>query len=208
LIHNSDNLCELWHRRLGHLHNRALSIMREIVTSLPEFNIEQQGVCRGFALGNNVKVAFPSNKSRSKEILDLVHLDVSGLLSVASLQRSSYYVTFIDDFSRKAWIFFRKIKDEVFSWFREFRAQVENHTRMNIKVLKSNNGGEYTSNDFEYFYKSEGIKRELTISYNPQQNGVVERKNRSIISSAKAMVHDQELPMFLWEEACNKIVYV
>jgi hypothetical protein len=83
LVHDSDNLCELWHRRMGHLHYRALSILREIVTGLPDFSIEQQGVCRGCALGKNAKAAFPSNKSRSKGILDLIHSDVCGPRSVA-----------------------------------------------------------------------------------------------------------------------------
>jgi hypothetical protein len=74
--------------------------------------------------------------------------------------------------------------------------------------LRSDNGGEYTSNDFKDFCKEVGIKRELTVSYNPQQNGVAKRKNQSIIGSAKAMIHDQDLPMFLWEEACNMTLYV
>jgi transposase InsO family protein len=74
---------------------------------------------------------------------------------------------------------------------------VENHTWNRIKVLRLGNGGEYNSNEFKDFYKEEGIKRELKVSYNPQQNGVVERENRSIIGSAKTITHDQELPMFL-----------
>jgi hypothetical protein len=78
-------------------------------------------VCKGCALGKNTKVYFPKNESRSKRILDLVHSDVSGTMLVVSLQGSSYYVMFIDDFSRKRCIFFMKAKDEVFSWFQEFR---------------------------------------------------------------------------------------
>jgi hypothetical protein len=74
--------------------------------------------------------------------------------------------------------------------------------------LRSNNGGEYTYNDFKDFCKEVGIKRELTVSYNPQHNGVVERKDRSIIGSVRAMIHDQELPMFLWAEVCNTIMSV
>jgi transposase InsO family protein len=129
-------------------------------------------------------------------------------MSTTSLHGLSYYVMFIDDFSRKTWIFFMKTKDEAFSRFQEFRAQIENQIGEKIKVLRSDNGGEYTSNDFKDFCKKAGIKRELVVSYNPQQNGVAERKNRSIIGFAKAMMHDQELSMFLWEEACNTMVYV
>ena len=83
-------------------------------------------MCRGCALGKNAKVSFLSNESRYKGILDIIHSDVSGPMSVASLQGSSYYVMFIDDFSKKTWILFMKTKDEVFSRFREFKAQVEN----------------------------------------------------------------------------------
>jgi transposase InsO family protein len=107
-----------------------------------------------------------------------------------------YYVSFIDDYSRRTWIYFMKTKDEVFSRFQEFKTLVENQTGKKIKVLRSDNGGEYTSNDFKDFCKEAGIKRELTVSYNPQQNGVAERKNRSIIGAAKAMIHDQDCPCF------------
>jgi transposase InsO family protein len=79
---------------------------------------------------------------------------------------------------------------------------------MNIKFLRLDNGGEYTSNDFKYFCKDTRIKRELIVSYNAQQNGVVERNNRSIIDSSKDMIHDQELPMFFWSKACDTILYV
>jgi transposase InsO family protein len=75
---------------------------------------------------------------------------------------------------------------------------VENQIGKKIKVLRLDNGGEYTSNDFKDFCKEAWIKRELKVSYNPQQNGVAERKNQSIISSSRAMIHDQEFPMFLW----------
>jgi transposase InsO family protein len=106
-------------------------------------------------------------------------------MSVASVKGISYYVTFIDDFSKKTWIYFMKIKDEVFSQFREFKAQVENMTRRKIKVLRIDNGGEYTSNEFTNFCKEAWIKREKTVAYNPQQNRVAERKNRLIISASR-----------------------
>jgi hypothetical protein len=83
-------------------------------------------VCRGCAPGKNAKATFLSGDKRSKGILDLIHSDVSGSMSATSVQGVSYYVTFIDDFSTKTWIFFMKTKDEVVSWFQEFRARVEN----------------------------------------------------------------------------------
>jgi hypothetical protein len=138
---------------MGHLHHKALPILREIVTGLPEFSIEQHGVCRGCTLGKHAKVAFPSSEHRSMGILNLVHLYVCGRMSVASITRNMYYVSFIDDFSRKTWIYFLKTKDEVFSRFQEFKALVENQIGKKIKVLRSNNGEEYTSKEFEGFCK-------------------------------------------------------
>jgi transposase InsO family protein len=114
-------------------------------------------------------------------------------MTVPSLGNFVYYVIFIDDYSRKTWIYFLKVKDEVFSKFQEFKALVENLSGSKIKILRSDNGGEYTSNEFKYFCREAGIKRELTTPYNPQQNGVAERKNRSIVEATKAMIHDKEL---------------
>jgi transposase InsO family protein len=117
-------------------------------------------------------------------------------------------VIFIDDYSRKTYIYFLKTKDEVFDRFKEFRALVENQTGRRIRVLRSDNGGEYTSNEFVEYCATEGIKKELTVPYNPQQNGVVEHKNKTIVGAVRAMIHDQGLPMFLWAEACRTVVYI
>jgi hypothetical protein len=174
LVHNNDNLCELWHKRMGHLHHRALPILREIVIGLPKFNIEQHGVCRGCMLSKHAKAAFPSNEHRSKEILNIVHSDVCVLMSIVSISRSMHYASFIDEFSLKTWIYFLKTKDEVFRRFQEFKSLVENHTGKKINVLRLDNGGEYTSKEFEGFCKEVGVKREPTVSYNPQQNRVAE----------------------------------
>ena len=179
-----------------------------MVTCLPEIHVQHDGVCRGCALGKNVKGSFLRSDSRSKRILDLIHLDVCGPMTVASLNGYLYYVLFIDDHSRKTWIYFLKTKDGVLARFQEFKAQVENLTGRKIKVLRLDNGGEYTSRDFSDFCIEAGIKREYTVPYNPQQNGVAERKNRTIAEATKAMIHDQNLPMILWAEASMTAVYV
>jgi hypothetical protein len=140
--------------------------------------------------------------------LDLIHTDVCGPMIVASLNGYLYYVLFIDDHSRKTWIYFLKTKDGVLARFQEFKAQVENLSGRRIKVLRSDNGGEYTSKDFNDFCIEAGIKREYIVPYNPQQNGVAERRSRSIVEATKAMIHDHNLPMILWVEASMTTVYV
>ena len=124
-----------------------------------------------------------------------------------SLSGYEYYVTFIDGYSRKNWIYFLQNKSEVFNKCKEFKALIENHSEKRIKTLRSDNGGEYTSKEFEAFYEEAGIKRELTTPYNPQQNGVAERKNRTIMA-VKTTIHDQDLSMHLWDEATRRTVYV
>jgi hypothetical protein len=136
-----------------------------------------EGVCRGCALGKNIKKPFPSSENRSKEILDLIHSDVCGSMPVKSLGGSLYYVTFIDDLSRKTWMHLLKTKDEVFNKFQEFKAKMENLTDKKIKTLRFDNGGEYTSKELIAFCKAVEIRRELIVPHNPQQNGVAERKN-------------------------------
>jgi hypothetical protein len=101
-----------------------------------------------------------------------------------------------------------KTKDEVFNKFKEFKALIENLSERKINILRSDNGEEYTSKAFVKFCKDVGIKRELTTPYNPQQNGIVERKNRTILKAVKTMIHDQDLPMCLWAEAAMAVVYV
>jgi len=190
LVHDSTTLSELWHRRFAHLYYRALPALPKMVTGILKLQVEHDGVCRGCALGKNVKGAFPSSDSRSKGILDLIHSDVCGPMTVESISRCLYYVISMDDYSQKTWIFSLKTKDEVFSKFREFKARVENLTGKKIRILRSDNGGEYTSGDFTDFCKEAGIKREYTIPYNPQQNEVAERKNKAILKAMKAMIHD------------------
>ena len=101
-----------------------------------------------------------------------------------------------------------KNKDEVFSKFKEFKSLIENHTENKINTFQLDNGGEFTSNEFKELCKDSGIKRELSTPYNPQKNGVAERNNRTIMEVARAMLHDQDLPMHLWEEASRTTMHV
>jgi transposase InsO family protein len=115
-------------------------------------------------------------------------------MPVKYLGGSLYYIIFIDDYSRNTWLYLLKSKDEVFSKFQEFKAEIENLTNKKIKTLRTDNGGEYTSKEFIAFCKMAGIRRELNVPHNPQQNGVAERKNRSIEEMVKALLNDQGYP--------------
>ena len=136
------------------------------------------------------RIHFRRVKQKTKGTLELIHSDVCGPMSSTSLSGFEYYITFIDDYSRKTWIYFLKAKSEVFEKFKEFKALIENLSDKRIKALRLDNGREYTSKEFEAFCKYVEIKRELTTPYNPQQNGVAERKNRTIMEAVKTMIYD------------------
>ena len=112
-------------------------------------------------MGNYTKTAFVSSDSRSVGVLDLIHSDLCGPMSVVSLRGFEYYGAFIDDHSRKTWIYFLKSKksEDVLQRFQEFKALVENQTERKIRALRSDNGGEYTSKEFDGYCIQEGIRR-------------------------------------------------
>jgi hypothetical protein len=172
LVHDEINLNEIWHRRYTHINYLALPFLGKMVEGIPELKSTHEGICKGCALGNNIKRPFPSSNNRSKEILDLIHSEVCGPMPVGSLGGSLYYVIFIDDYSRNAWLYLLKSKDEVFNNFQEFKAEIENLTNKKIKTLRIDNGGEYTLKEFVAFCKLVGIRRELIVPHNPQKNGV------------------------------------
>jgi len=108
---------KLWHRRFAYLHYKALPDVRQMVTRMPKFQEEQEGVCPGCAKGNLKRGPFPSSQSKTFDILQLLHSDISGMMYMNSLGGYSYYLTVTDDYSRKTWIYFLKKNDEVFSSF-------------------------------------------------------------------------------------------
>jgi transposase InsO family protein len=161
-----------------------------MVCGMPSISIGKNEICKGCMLGKSIKEAFPSSDNRAQGILDLVHYDVCGPMSSSSLSGCLYYVIFIDDYSRKCWIYFLKYKSDTFDKFKEYKSFIEKNTGKHIKILRMENGEEFKSLQFEDSYKSSGIKRQLTMPYNPQQRRVAERKNKTICEATKAMMFD------------------
>ncbi|MCO5552099.1 hypothetical protein L7F22_005609 [Adiantum nelumboides] len=119
-----------------------------------------------------------------------------------------FYVTFIDDHTRKVWVYFMKEKSEVFTHFQNFKVMAEKQTGKYVQCLRSDGGGEYFSNEFSSFLKKHGIQRQFTCRYTPQQNGVAERKNRHIAEVARALMSEKNVPHCYWAEAVSTAVYI
>ena len=206
------NSLQMWHFRYGHLGYDNLKLLKgkSMVDGLAfdpkdELNVD----CEGCAMGKLNRLPFPKKSNhRSSQLLELIHTDVCGPMNVESIGGSRYFVSFIDDYSRYVTVYMIKNKSEVLSKFKEFVSLMENLTEHRIKVLRSDNGGEYESREFTEYCQSHGIKRETTIPYTPQQNGVVERMNRTLLEAVRSMLHHAGLPLRFWAEAVSTAAYL
>jgi len=197
----------LWHRRLGHMSQTA---MKELSRSgyLPGFNFSDFTVCEHCLYGKQTQTPHKKGSSRKAEPLQLVHSDVCGPMPMASMGGALYFVTFIDDFSRKVWVYSLRRKDEVLKVFQRYVTLVETQTGKRLKCLRSDNGGEYVSKAFQDFCDAKGIKRELSAPYNPQHNCVAERMNRTIQEKVRCMLSNAGLPNGFWAEALATAVHL
>ena len=125
-----------------------------------------------------------------------------------SIGGSFYFLTFIDDFSKKVWVYFLKHKSYTFTYFKEFKVEAEKQSGKFVKVLRSDGGGEYDSREFVDFCKQHGIKKQKITRYSPQQNGVAERKNRTIMNMARSLLTARKLSKDYWAEAVACSVYI
>ncbi|KAL5767309.1 hypothetical protein ACOSQ2_014092 [Xanthoceras sorbifolium] len=207
-VADSDGKSNLWHQRLGHMSEKGMKTLLS-KGKLPDLKAVDVGLCEDCIFGKQKKVSFAKiGKILKAEKLELVHTDVWGPSPVSSLSGSLYYVTFIDDSTRKVWVYFLKKKSEVFDTFRKWKAMVENETGLKIKRLRSDNGGEYRDSRFREFCANSGIKMEKTVPMTPQQNGVAERMNRTLNERARSMRLHAGLPKMLWAEAVNTAAYL
>jgi len=164
--------------------------------------------CNACQFGKQNRKSFPKSSWRASQKLQLIHTGVAGPQRTPSLQGSLYLILFIDDFTRMCWIFFLKFKHEVVGVFMKFKKMVETQSGYKIQFLRSDNGKEYTSTKFNLFCEEAGIAHQLTAPYTPQQNGVSERRNRSVMEMARCMLHEKELPKTFWAEAANTTVFL
>lgn len=199
-----------WHRRLGHMNVQSMRKMRDGVVNGVMFKDDDQAVkqCETCALAKQSRLPFGKSKSQSKKLLELIHSDVMGPLETQSIGHAKYLLTFIDDFSRKVFVYFIKNKHQVFDTFIEFKALVENQTGERIKILRSDNGTEYCSNKSEEFFRKHGIRHQTSNVHTPQQNGLAERMNRTLTEKTRCLLFDANLPKVYWAEAMNMAAYL
>ncbi|KAJ4740894.1 Transposon Ty1-H Gag-Pol polyprotein [Rhynchospora pubera] len=200
----------LWHARYGHLNFQALRTLsqKELVAGLPLVNHAEQ-VCSGCLVGKQRRSPFPQEAMfRAKEVLELVHGDLCGPIVPMTPAGNKFFLLMVDDYSRYMWIVLLKSKDMAFQAFKEIKIAAELEANAKLKAFRTDRGGEFRSNEFTSYCKQVGIKRYLTAPYSPQQNGVVERRNQTVVGMARSMMRSMNMPAKFWGEAVTTAVYI
>lgn len=198
----------IWHRRLGHMNRKFMQDLRNHAATGVNFRDDKKGVCITCTKGKQTKLPYESQNKRAKGILDLIHTDLCGPMENKSIGGAKYMITFMDDHSRKVFVYFLATKDQVADTFLEFKAFVEKQTGRHIRCLRSDNGTEYVNRKMEDIMRNAGIRHQTTIPYNPQQNGTAERMNRTLVEKAKCMLLDANLQTTFWAEAVATSAYL
>ena len=187
----------LWHCRFGYLGMENISklIDGNTVDGMKTTKDTVTETCESCVMGKQHRTAYPKEIAyRAVEPFEIVHSDVCGPVHVNSFGNLRYYVTFIDDYSRYTHVYFIKRKSEVLDKFKEFVSYATNTTGKKVKVLRSDNGGEYCSMAFQEYMKQHGIVHQTTVPYSPEQNGVAERMNRTLVETARSMMSHSKVP--------------
>lgn len=209
VVKNSALLCnyETWHRRIGHCNSNILDKMNKgSVDGIKFSKSKSTDICEVCIQAKHAKSPFEPSSTSTSDILELLHSDLCGPIEVESLGGSRYFLTFLDDYSSKLFIYFLKTKDEVKVKFYDFKKTIERQTGKKIKIVRTDNGKEYCNKEFDKYL--DGIIHQTTVPYNPEQNGKAERINRTIVEKARCLLFDGAFPKEFWAEAVSTAVYI
>ncbi|KAL1556436.1 Retrovirus-related Pol polyprotein from transposon TNT 1-94 [Salvia divinorum] len=204
----TKDMTKLWHMRLGHMGERVMQILsrRDFLSGHKVQNLE---FCEHCVFGKLHRSKFPKKGvHRTKGTLDYIHMDCWGPSRVESIGGHKYFVSMIDDYSRMTWVIMMKHKGEAFKKFNQWKILIENQTGKKIKRLRTDNGLEFCSSEFNEFCNNERIVRHHTIRHTPQQNGVAERMNQTLLERARCMLFHAGLTRKFWAEAVNTACYL
>ncbi|GJR69016.1 putative ribonuclease H-like domain-containing protein [Tanacetum coccineum] len=201
----------LWHRRLGHVNFKNINklVKGNLVRGLPSKTFKLDHSCLACRKGKQHRASCKKIEERTvREPLELLHMDLFGPVSVESVNRKKYCLVVTDDCSKFSWVFFLAYKDETYDMLHDLIVGLENKLRHKVKTIRCDHGTEFKNQLMNEFCAKKGIKREYSIARTPQQNGVAERKNRTLIEAARTMLADSLLPIQFWAEAVNTACYV
>ncbi|KAJ9550934.1 hypothetical protein OSB04_014979 [Centaurea solstitialis] len=210
LTRSSLRQAVLWHKRLSHLNFRYIDkiVKHQLVSGIPMIKFEQEEMCPGCEKGKMKRVSHPPKPEQgSKSPLSLLHMDLCGPMKFQSLAGRKYILVIVDDFSRYTWTKFLKSKDETSSLIINFIKAVQVQLNLPVQTVRTDNGTEFKNIILKTFYNTFGITQTFSAARTPEQNGVVERRNRTLVEAARSMLAESQLPQYLWAEAVNTACY-
>ena len=206
----SEELSWLWHRRLSHLNFKNMSKLasKDLVAGLPKFNFVKERPCNACQLGKQTRSSFKSKTANSiDKPLQLLHMDLFGPIPTTSLGGKRYSLVVVDDYTRFTWVFFLTSKDETSSELIKLFRLVMNEKGEKIKAIRSDHGREFDFSEMDQFCTDNGISHNFSAPRTPQQNGIAERKNRTLIEAGRTLLAAAHMPEYFWAEAINTACY-
>src|ERR1044072_2606708 len=203
--------CWLWHRRLGHAGMRNLQklVRKKHVLGIEEIRFTKDRLCGACEAGKMTKAKHPAKTiMTTTRPLELLHMDLFGPPKYSSFGGNCYGLVIVDDLSRYTWVHFLTFKSETQAVFKRFAKRVMNNYSLKIKHIRSDNGTEFKNTGVQEFLDETDITHEFSAPYTPQQNGVVERKNRTLIEMARTMLAEYNTPIYWWAEAINTACHI
>jgi hypothetical protein len=190
----------LWNKRMGQIHfdNLVKVRKREPVGEMSQITKPTNTLCKHCQKGKQTKTRFKSKEYSTTRPLEIMHTDLVGPTTTKGLKGERYFMLLAGDYTRMTLVCFLKNKSGAFENFKIYKEMVENEMDSRIKCLRFENGEEFTSKEFMCYYSSHGIKRKICIARTPQQNGVVERKNRTVQEMVQTMLMDSKLTDIFW----------
>ncbi|XP_040374694.1 uncharacterized protein LOC112199378 [Rosa chinensis] len=193
----------LWHRRLGHPSPNRLQLLAK---TIPGVSCSADKVCDVCPLAKQTRLSFNLSTISTTKPFALIHCDIWGPHKIASHSGARYFLTIVDDFSRCTWLYLMHAKSETQNLLKSFFAFTETQFNQKVQHIRSDNGSEFLS--MRSFFQANGIIHQHSCVYTPQQNGVVERKHRHIITIARALLFQANLPLEFWAECVLTVVYL
>ncbi|GJW14538.1 integrase, catalytic region, zinc finger, CCHC-type containing protein [Tanacetum coccineum] len=206
----SKNKSWLWHRRLNHLNFGTINDLarKDLARGLPRLKFEKDHLCSACQLGKSKKHTHkPKTENTNLEVLNTLHMDLCGPMRVQTINGKKYILVIVDDYSRFTWVKFLRSKDETPAVVIKFLTQIQVGLNKTVRFIRTDNGTEFVNKTLYDHYEKVGIFHQKTVPRTPQQNGVVERRNRTLVEAARTMLIFSKAPMFLWAEAVATACY-
>ncbi|GJS67342.1 retrovirus-related pol polyprotein from transposon TNT 1-94 [Tanacetum coccineum] len=200
----------LWHRRLNHLNFGTLNELarNDLVRGLPKLKYDKDHLCPSCQLGKSKKSSHPlKTVNTNTEILNTLHMDLCGPMRIESINKKKYILVIVDDYTRFGWVRFLRTKDETPEAIKKFIVTTQRALNATVRYVRTDNGTEFVNKTLTAFFESVGITHNTSVPRSPQQNGVVERRNRTLMEAARTMLIFAKAPLFLWAEAVATACY-